>query len=126
MKRICLAISLFIIVLGCATPKTSFVTPCGNISYSGKLTKMNYHQISKQHFFAKNDSIWISVTKNQQDKYPFYNSTLSDTEFTQEFFEWKKEFYQQQGVEMKLLKSKPQLVVWTATANYINSIFLYG
>lgn len=71
--------------------------PYWTIPILGEWTKTSYNEVSRQHFFIDKDSTSIAVTKNPQEKYPFYRDTLTDIEFAEIFFEGEREFYEKQG-----------------------------
>lgn len=105
---------------------TLTLLPYGKIDIPGKWTKTTYNQTSKQHFFIDKDSTSIAVTKNLQEKYPFYSGTMTDGQFSENFFEWEKEFYEKQGFKIDKKMSGDNFVIWTANENNANTTFLYG
>ena len=142
MKYRLLIILIIGLTVSCSTTKTSMIVtdsfdqnknvttltllPYGNIDIPGQWTKTKYNEISRQHFFSDKDSTTIAVTKNPQEKYPFYTETLTDAEFARKFFEWEKAHYEKQGFEIIEKYSSNNFIVWTANGNNANTIFLYG
>lgn len=100
--------------------------PYGNIDIPGQWTKTKYNEISRQHFFIDDDSTSIAVTKNPQEKYPFYIENLEDLEFARKFYQWEKDHYEKQGFEINEKTSGDNFMIWTANDNNTNTIFLYG
>lgn len=142
MKFRRLTILFLCLTVGCATTRTSMIVsdrydqnknettltliPYGNINIPGQWTKTNYNEVSRQYFFIDNESTSIAVTKNPQEKYPFYTGTLSDGEFVRKFFEWEKDHYEKQGFEIDEKKLGDNFIIWTAKGNNTNTILLYG
>ena len=142
MKHKLVTILVIVLSLGCSTTSTSIVIadrydqyknvttltilPYGNIDIPGQWTKTNYNEVSKQYFFQDNDSTLIAVTKNPQEKYPFYTVALTENEFAREFFEWEKNYYEKQGYEIREKTSGENYVIWTAKGKDVNTIFIYG
>lgn len=107
------------------------ILPYGNISIPGKWTKTSFNQVSKQHFFTNADSITLSVSKNPIDKYPFFKPGLSGQQLVSEFVKWDSEYWEQQGLKIKVLKDESEngFIAWQATINKeydVNTIFVYG
>ncbi len=105
---------------------TLTLLPYGNIDIPGQWTKTKYNEVSRQHFFLDKDSTSIAVTKNPQEKYPFYTDSLTDKEFAIKFFKWEKDFYEKQGFQIDEKTSGDNFVIWTANRNDANTILLYG
>jgi len=105
---------------------TLTLLPYGNIEIPGQWTKSKYNEVSRQHFFVDKDSTSIAVTKNPQEKYPFYTETIADKEFARKFYEWEKDHYEKQGFEIKEKSSGINFVIWTANGDNANTILLYG
>lgn len=142
MKFRLLTIFLFGLTISCSTTQTSIIVadsydqtenittltllPYGNIDIPGQWTKTMYNEVSRQHFFHDNDSTSIAVTKNPQEKYPFYSDTITDKEFLRKFFEWEKEYYEEHGYIIEEKSSNDNFVIWTVNGNGVNTIFLYG
>ena len=130
------------LTISCSTTKTSMIVsdsydqnknittlvllPYGNIDIPGQWTKTKYNEVSRQHFFDDKDSTTIAVTKNPQEKYPFYIETITNKEFVRKFFEWEKDHYKQQGFEIKEKSKSENFIVWTVKGKNTNTIFLYG
>lgn len=140
-----IAISLLLpILIGCSTTKTSMLIgdtydkekdetslilmPYGNINIPGKWTKTQYNEVSRQHFFINQDSVSIAVTKNPQNKYPFYESDMNEKQFIDKFFDWEKGYYQKQGYALTKLNEESEVnyIIWTASGKDANTIFLFG
>lgn len=107
MKFKLLSILLLGLTISCSTTKTLIIVadsydqtknvttltllPYGNIEIPGEWTKTKYNEVSRQHFFVDKDSTSIAVTKNPQEKYPFYSENATDKEFARKFYEWEKD-----------------------------------
>ena len=142
MKFRLLTIFVLGLAISCSTTKTSIIVadsydqtknvttltllPYGNIELPGEWTKTKYNEVSRQHFFVDKDSTSIAVTKNPQEKYPFYSENVTDKEFARKFYEWEKDHYEKQGFEIEEKSSDDNFVIWTANGNNANTIFLYG
>ena len=111
-----------------ADKTTLTLIPYGNIDLPGRWTKTKYNEISRQHFFVNSDSTSIAVTKNPQEKYPFYKETMTDKEFAEEFYKWEHDFYSEQGFKIERLTSENEqnYVIWKAVGSGANTTFLYG
>ncbi|MGD1847910.1 MAG: hypothetical protein ACFB10_21150 [Salibacteraceae bacterium] len=111
-------------------PETQITTlkivPYGNIKIPGQWNKTNYNEVSGQHFFKDADKNSIAVTKSLKEKYPFYKENTSDQAFARSFFEWEKEYYEKQGFKITEQSAGANYIIWTATGNNANTIFLYG
>ena len=113
--------------VSCSTTKTSMIVadsfdenknvttltllPYGNIDIPGQWTKAKHNEISRQHFFIDLDSTSIAVTKNPQEKYPFYSETITETEFVRKFFEWEKNHYEKQGFDINEKSSGNNFII---------------
>ncbi|BDC99475.1 hypothetical protein [Persicobacter psychrovividus] len=142
MKYKLFAIIVLGLTISCSTTKTSVIVadsydkstnittlsllPYGSIEIPGQWTKTRYNEVSRQHFFVDKDSTSIAITKNPQEKYPFYHDSISDKEFAMKFFEWEKDFYEKHGYEIQESSKSNNFVIWTASGNNANTIFLYG
>lgn len=104
---------------------TLTLLPYGNINIPGEWTKTSYNGVSKQHFFVDKDSTSIAIAKNPQEKYPFFSEGLTEKAFSRKFFEWEKQYYETKGFEIKEKISGDEYIIWTATGNNANSVFLY-
>jgi hypothetical protein len=105
--------------------------PHGNIGIPGQWEKTSYNQVSKQHFFKNGDSTILSVSKNPANKYPFFKAAFSDQQLVSEFVKWDSEYWQQQGLTIKVLKDESEkgFIVWQAKADKAyatNTIFVFG
>lgn len=142
-----IVIGLLILVLtSCKTTQTSMIIadnydekknqttltllPYGNIVLPNKWTKTNYNQVSKQHFFTNNDSTTVAVTKNSKDKYPFFKTEQSDSEFVTDFVKWDAEYWEKLGLTVTTVdnQSKEGYILWQAKNDEknVNTIFLFG
>lgn len=110
------------------TNQTSLtLLPYGTITIPGQWTKTSYNEVSRQHFFIDTDSTSIAVTKNPQEKYPFYRDNLTDVEFAEKFFEWEREFYEKRSFLIDRQGEEGQnYVLWKASGENANTLFLYG
>ncbi len=111
------------------TNKTTLtLVPYGNIEIPGKWAKSSYNEVSKQHFFKDAEQTSLAVAKNPQSKFPFFTEGMSDMEFSTSFFKWEKEHYEKQGFKIEELEqiTNEDFVLWKATENSANTIFLYG
>ncbi|MDR6300131.1 hypothetical protein [Mesonia maritima] len=142
MKLKILIILLIGLIISCSTTKTSSIItenynkeqdvttltliPSGNILIPGQWTKTKFNELSKQHFFTNKESHSIAVAKNPQKTYPFYSENTSNEKFVRSFFKWEKEYYEKQGFKINEKESGDNYVIWTAKANNVNTIFLYG
>lgn len=142
-----LAIGLFIILLtSCKTTKKSTIVsdsydekknqttltllPYGNIVIPDKWTKTSYNKVSRQHFFTNNDSTTVALTKNPKDKYPFYRTNQTDSEFVAEFVKWDGDFLERQGLTVTTIdnQSNKGYILWQVISveKKVNTIFLFG
>lgn len=142
-----IAIGLIIVVLtSCRTTQTSMIIadsydekknqttltllPYGNIVIPAKWTKTSYNQVSRQHFFTNNDSTTVAVTKNQRNKYPFFEPNQTDCEFVTGFVKWDAEYWEKQGLTVTIVddQSENGYILWQAKSNErnVNTIFLFG
>ncbi|GAB5556829.1 MAG: hypothetical protein SchgKO_10420 [Schleiferiaceae bacterium] len=142
MKQKLLILLMVGLVIGCSTTKTTTlisddynqeknvttltILPHGHIVIPGKWTKTSYNEVSRQHFFVNEDSITIAVAKNPQDKYPFYQESMTDQEFVRKFYEWDSEYYEKQGFEIKENTIGDNYVVWTVSGKGAHTTFLFG
>lgn len=102
--------------------------PYGNILIQGRWTKTRYNEVSRQHFFMNNESVTIAITKAPKEKYPFYEENLTDEKFTEKFYQWEFEHYTKQGYKIEKINPERQqnYIIWKATGNEANTIFIYG
>ena len=137
-----LKLFLISLVVSCSTSKTSLLisdtynktdnkttlnlVPYGTIEMPGEWTKTTYNEISRQHFFVDSDSTTIAVTKNPQNKYPFYSDKMTNAEFTREFFAWEKQHYEDKGFEIEEKTIDNNFIIWTVVGKNTNTTFLYG
>jgi hypothetical protein len=133
---------LFGLALSCATTNTTMIIadsynqdknittltlmPYGNIDIPGQWTKTKYDEVSRQHFFVDKDATSIAVTKNEQEKYPFYAKDDTDIQFVRKFYTWEKDFYEKQGFEINEKVAGDNFIIWTAIGKNVNTMFLYG
>lgn len=109
---------------------TLTILPYGNIVIPEKWTKKSYNQISRQHFFTNNDSTTIAVTKNPKNKYSFYKSNQTDSEFVTDFVKWDAEFFEKQGFKTTTLDNQSEIgfILWQVKneEKNVNTIILFG
>lgn len=109
---------------------TLIILPYGNIVIPKKWTKKSYNQISRQHFFTNNDSTTIAVTKNPKNKYSFYKSNQTDSEFVIDFVKWDAEFFEKQGFTTATLDNQSEIgfILWQVKneEKNVNTIILFG
>ncbi len=105
---------------------TLIIMPYGNILIPGKWTKTSYYEDSRQHIFKNADSVHIAVTKAPQEKYSFYEEGISDGQFAEKFYEWEKEYFEEQGYTVELLQNDAGFIVWRAVIGDENTILLFG
>jgi len=100
--------------------------PYGDIKIPGKWTKTSFNESSKQHFFSNSDSISIAVALNPMKKYSFYQPDVSAEEFLTAFFNWEKDFYEQNGIAVTKINREPNYVIFSVKKENINTILLFG
>ena len=108
---------------------TLMLFPFGNIIIPGKWTKTEFNSSSKQHFFRDEDSTTIAVSKNPQNKYPFYTKDMTDKEFTVRYYEWESTYYSQKGLKSLILADSidnGNFIVWKIEGDSVNTILLYA
>jgi len=73
--------------------QTTFIKfPFGSMSIPGKWTKVSYNQISFQHNFKNEDSVFTALAINQASSYPFYKPNMTSNELIKEFYEWDSKY----------------------------------
>jgi hypothetical protein len=109
---------------------TLTLLPYGKIVIPDKWRETSYNQISKQHFCTNNDSTTVAVTKNPKEKYPFFKSEQTDSEFVTAFVKWDAEYWKKQSMTVTTLdnQSKKGYILWQAKSEEknVNTIFIFG
>lgn len=102
------------------------IIPYGQINIPGKWEKTHYNQNSRQYHFDNEDSVTLAVTLNPQDKYSFYLKNMTDSSFVRAFYKWEKDYYEKQGVKINKVEEAKNYLIWTAQAEGVHSMFLFG
>ncbi|MEQ8908708.1 MAG: hypothetical protein RIC95_05920 [Vicingaceae bacterium] len=105
---------------------TLTLIPYGEINIPGKWKKTHYNESSSQHYFDNEDSVTLAVTLNPQENYSFYTKSMNDSSFVSAFYQWEKSYFEKQGVQIKKLEQGNNYIIWSAKAEGVNSVFLYG
>lgn len=107
---------------------TLTMLPYGSIEIPGKWDKVYYNESSRQHYFKNSDSVGIAITKNPMKNYPFFEEGMKAKDFSKAWYTWEEEHYSSKGIQIEQLKSNEEAgyVIWKATAERTNNIFLYG
>ena len=133
---------LLVFMVGCAASRTTILSsetydtekqlttltiiPYGNIEINGEWKKTKYNEVSRQHFFEDTALNSIAIALNPMSEYPFYKTGMTEPQFVKDFFNWEKEYYEKQNVDISELKSTENYVLWEVVGENIHTNFLYG
>jgi hypothetical protein len=105
---------------------TLTIVPFGSIEINGEWKKTKYNEVSRQHFFKDTALNTIAIALNPMSQYPFYKKGMTEAQFTTDFFNWEKEYYEQQNLDITELYSTENYVLWEVVGENIQTNFLYG
>lgn len=85
------------------------------MSLPGQWKKVNYNEVSKQHFFNDADSVLLGLAINPAKNYPFYKSGMPPNQIVQEMFNWDSNYFEENiGIKGKIIEqnTSKHFILW--------------